>query len=87
MEQAGFGEITCHLCFLLRCAEEHQTTRTATLARITNLREETVDSYWKEIKRIFQTQERHQAVLLAKQHGYLDGVPAKRNGGGQKNFK
>lgn len=70
-----------HLRELLWHARDQDTTHTKVLSKILGLSEATVNSYWKEIKRFLDVSERYQAVLLAKNYGWLDECPLKRGGG------
>ncbi len=49
-----------------------QGTCSKKLAQSLFLSEETVNTYWKRIKHVLQIEDRQQAVILARQNGWLD---------------
>jgi DNA-binding NarL/FixJ family response regulator len=56
---------------VVQCAASEGTC-SRKLAQALFLSEETVNTYWKLIKRALQIDDRHQAVVLARQNGWLD---------------
>lgn len=74
---------TCPLSLcLLRmvfCAA-HLGTCTKKLARALGLSEESVNTYWKRIKKALNIEERHQAVEVARQNGWFEMLPVEMRG-------
>jgi hypothetical protein len=61
------------LRMLLVHSVELGTTQTRPLAKVLCLSDETVDSYWKQIKQVLNVKERYEAVRLVKEGVILGG--------------
>ena len=80
-ELKEFEMLPCLMALVDRCVELG-TTETHPLAESLGLSEDTVDTYWRNIKAALGIQKRHEAVRLAKEGRILSKLPG--GGGGKK---
>jgi hypothetical protein len=66
-----------------RCVEL-DSTETHVLSESLALSEETVNTYWRNIKAVLGIKKRHEAVRLARAGRIISKVPENRGGGGKK---
>lgn len=74
MQKEDYGLIPS-LRALLERSVQLGTTRTSILADSLSLSEATVDTYWKQIKKVLNTEERHEAVRLTHEGRILSKMP------------
>ncbi len=79
-ELKEFELLPCLMALVDRCMELG-TTETRPLAISLGLSEETVDTYWRNIKAALGIQKRHEAVHLMKDGRILRKLPVSGGGG------
>jgi DNA-binding NarL/FixJ family response regulator len=59
----------------LVCCAAQRGTCTKKLTQVLRLSNQSINTYWKRIKKILNIEERHQAVALAQANGWFDLLP------------